>query len=182
MQFIPFFFVIVIYKAVSNVIKLLRAKYYESEFKKYLSDKPNHIEQYKLQTIKLFKDAGITDTCTPISQPIGYNQLANMQASVFVNFPSKMAVIAVPALDMFQNAIGIYRSRMFESFSPIYWIELVIFLPKNLLTYIGLDAEKTAFKLCNVLLTTIWWLASGLFVFFRTDLLNIIIEFLGSFK
>ena len=181
MKFLSIFLAVIIYKAIANVIKLFRIKFYESEFKKYLADKPNHIEQYKLQTIKLFKEAGIADTYTPVSQPMGFNQIANMQASVFVNFPSNMLVIAKPALDMFQNAIGIYRSRMIDSFNPIYWIELIIFLPKNLLIYIGLDSEKIAFKLCNVLLTAIWWIASGLLIFFKTDLLNITIEFLGSF-
>lgn len=182
MKILIVFIAIILYKALSNCLKMCQTKYYKKDFLNYLTDNKNNIEQHKLQTIKLLKGAGVSDTYIPVTQLTGYGQAATIQASVFTNFPSNMQFVAVTANSMFDNAIGVYRSRIFESFNPIYWIELVIFLPKNILSYIGLDSEKTAFKLCNVILTCIWWVITAFFVFFKTELINIIIEFLGGTK
>ncbi len=171
---------IIVYKAISNLINLLTTKRYKTEFIKYLSQDSSRIVEHRLQTIKLFKRAGIKDTSTPISQGIGYGQVANFNASVFHNFPSTLQVIAYPALEMFDSAIGIYKSRIIESFNPIYWIEQILFLPKNLLTYIGLNSENTAFKICNVLLSFIWWLLGTTIILFKTQLQQFIIEFIGN--
>lgn len=182
MNYLLVFFVIVAYKVISNLIKLLKLKFYDSEYVKFLADKPNHIEQYKIQTIQLFKNAGIKEEFIPISQPTGYGRVANVNASLYINFPSNIQVFAAPTLCLFDNAIGIYRSRVLESFSPLYWVDALLFLPKNILLYIGLDTEKVTFKLCNVILSSIWWFVGAAFLFFKTELLDFSINFLGNLK
>lgn len=179
-KIILFFACVVAYKALSNLINLARIKFYQREFLNYLADNPNEISQYKLQTIKLFKNAGIQDVSTPIAQPMGYGTVANVPASVFTNFPSKMSVIAQPAFEMFENAVGVYRSRIIESFNPLYWIELVVFLPKNILTYVGADLEKSAIKLCNVVLTIVWWAICTAATFYRSEIQQFLIKLLGK--
>ena len=164
------FIIIIAYKTLSNFISLFQIQKYEKEFIKYLSGEPSKIEEYKLLCIALFKKAGIKDTETPITQPTGYGRIASFNASVFQNFPSNIAIIANPALNMFKNASGIYKSRIYEGFNPIYWVDLIIFLPKNLLSYIGLDSEKAAFKIWNVFLTFIWWVFCTLVTFFQPEI------------
>lgn len=162
------------YKLLSNFVRLKQLQRYEKEFIDFLSDKSYRIDEHKLQTIDLFKKAGVKDSQTPISQPVGYGQVANFNASVFQNFPMAQKVIAGPALEMFKNAIGIYKTRMFEAINPLYWIDLIIFLPKNLLAYIGLDSEATAFKLWNVFLTFIWWAICTVVTLFQPEIKDFI--------
>ena len=173
---------IVLYKLVRNVISLLKIHYYKKQYIDFLARRENHIEQYAIQTVQLFKQAGIKDASIPISQPIGFGQVANFNASIFANFPSNKLAFASSSLDMFENAIGVFRARIIECFNPIYWIEQIIFLPKHILLYIGLNSENVAFKISNVLLTFIWWLLGVSFSIFRTDFLNYIIKLLGSLK
>lgn len=173
---------IVLYKLVRNVINLLKICYYKKQYLDFLAEKESHIEQYAIQTVNLFKQAGIEEIFIPISQPVGFHQVANFNASVFANFPSNKPELASPSRDMFEKAIGIFRSRIIECFNPIYWIEQIIFLPKHILLYIGLDSENVAFKISNVLLTFIWWLLGISFSLFRTDFLDYVIKLLGSLK
>lgn len=83
---------------------------------------------------------------------------------------------------MFFEAEGVYRQRIFDSFSPVYWIELIIYAPKKLLTYLGFDETKILFKACNILLTFIWWSVVSIIVFFRPQLQQLIVETLGELQ
>lgn len=168
------FIFVLVYKFLLNLSSFLRIKHYEKEFLNYLANKESKIEEHRLQTIDLFKKAGIKDTLTPITQPSGYGNIASFNASVFQNFPSNMQVIAVPAMSMFRNAIGIYKSRMMECLSPLYWISLIVFLPRNILLYIGLDSESTAFKLWNVSLSFLWWLFCTIISLFQPEIKSFI--------
>lgn len=83
---------------------------------------------------------------------------------------------------MFYEAEGVYRQRMFDSLNPVYWIELIIYAPKKLLTYLGFDETKILFKTCNILLTFIWWSIMSIIIFFRPQLQQLIVETLGELQ
>ncbi len=59
---------------------------------------------------------------------------------------------------MFHKSIGIYRSRMIDAINPIYWIEFVIYLPKNVFQYVGASPESTLVKSTQI----IYWLVAGI--------------------
>lgn len=172
---------IFLYKLMLNFTRLKQIQHYEKEFSAFLCDKPSKIDEHKLQTIDLFKKAGIKDTYMPVSQPIGFGKVANFNISIFDNFPMSKRTVAEPALLMFKNAIGVYKSRMLESINPLYWIELIVFFPKNILRYIGLDLESSASKLWNVFLTFIWWILCTVVTIFLPEIKDSIIKFLAQF-
>ena len=127
------FTLIVIYKIVLNFTRLKQLQRFEKEFILFLSDRPSKIDEHKMQTIELFKKANIPDSQMPVTQPIGFGKVASFNASVYHNFPMAKRTIAEPSLLMFKNAIGVYKSRIFEAVNPLYWIDLIVFLPRNLL-------------------------------------------------
>lgn len=182
MNFIILFIFVIIYKMLSNLYFYFRIKHLNKLHSKWRIGKAPRFPTYKSEVISLFKRAGIQNLLTPTAMPIGYNQIANFNADVFTNFPSTHIDIANGAVRMFYEAEGTFRHRFFESLNPIYWIELVLFAPKKLLIYLSFDENKTLFKTCNILLTFIWWSAGVLFAFFRTDLNNLLTEFMSQFN
>lgn len=178
-KIIVLFIFVIAFKAISNYTKYKRCEKLSKMHIDWLADSCDEFPQHKGEIKKLLLGANVPDSCIPTSQAIGFGQIANANASVYLNFPSKLAGIAVALADKFDEAIGTYRSRFLESFNPLYWIETILFLPKNLLRYIGLDSEKVTFKLCNILLTFIWWLFCAMFVFFRPYLQEFILSHLG---
>ena len=72
-------------------------------------------------------------------------------------------------------AKGIFKSRIFEAFSPLYWINCILFLPRNILTYLGLDADGIMSKILQLL----YWITTPLIVAFRDSIYEYIATFLG---
>lgn len=165
---------VVLYKAISNATKYHRCKKFHAMFKSWIADECASLPEYKREIISLIKGAGVSDSFLPTSQPVGYGQVANYNASVLENFPSRIAIFAASVDAKFDEAIGEYRHRTYEAFNPLYWIDIVIFLPKHLLSYIGLSDSNTAFKITNVILTALWWLICTGVTFFKPYILSLI--------
>lgn len=167
---------IIAYKAVLNYVKFKRCKTLSELHLQWLADSCNEFPQYKGEIKKLLIGSNVPDSYIPTSQAIGYGQIANSNVSVYLNFPSKIAAIAAALSDKFDEAIGTYHKRCLESFNPLYWIETILFLPKTLLQYIGINSDKMAFRLCNILLTFIWWLVCTVFFFFKPQIYECILS------
>lgn len=174
------FLAIAIYKILSNAYFYVRIRHLNQLHLKWVTDMNPTFPTYKREVISLFKRAGICNISTPTAQAIGFNKIASFNADIFTNFPSTNLDVFNGAVRMFSEAEGVYRQRIFETISPVYWIELVVFAPRNLLLYLGFDENKVLFKACNILLTVIWWCLATILVFYSPQLEQLIIELLGQ--
>ncbi len=165
-----FFLICIIYKLICSIIDLIKVKYYKKLYISYLSNKSSKIFQYKTSCITLFKKLNISDAKIPITQKTGYGQLANFTTSLFNNFPDNTTLFTHETLRIFQDAIGICKTHIFECLSIRYWINCIIFLPKNILCYLNVSAESIFIKICQV----IYWISGILITLFSTDIYNII--------
>lgn len=169
---------ILAYKVVTNFIAGMHISHCKSVYMETLHGISNNFPQYAASTIKLFKRAGIHDTTILISQPLNEFTIVNSPVSVFDNITIFDRDITARVLDNFENAIGVYKSRIIESFNPIYWIDLIVFSPKKLLEYLDLDLDKHSTKICTILLQIIWWLICTVFLFFQEQIKIYIINLL----
>lgn len=144
------------YKISLNVVRWYQTKSYYRKYVRWATGESIPLKEHKHQIIKLLKGAGIKDSAMPFVNPVGWNHVATGNASVFDNFGSGREDIVTNYSNMFQNAIGVYKSRVFETFSPFYWIDFVVYLPKNVLTYMGTPSES---KIINVLQLVYWALS-----------------------
>ncbi|NMI04821.1 hypothetical protein HF638_12590 [Paenibacillus sp. SZ31] len=60
-------------------------------------------------------------------------------------------------IQILKSCVGIYRSRMWNSFNPFYWLGIVVLLPKHLFEYLGVNGDKVIVKIFNI----IWWAFSS---------------------
>jgi hypothetical protein len=80
---------------------------------------------------------------------------------VFRNLSNRREDVVMLIVSMFHKAMGVYKSRMWETINPLYWIESIIFLPRQLFTYLRVPPESVLIKLGQA----IYWLlciAAGL--------------------
>lgn len=169
---------VVVFKFVSNISKYFRCKKLSSEHAVWVATGQGNFTRHKGQALDLFKGANISEGSIPISKPTGYGVISNYSLPLFMNLDSRRGDVASVVIGYFDEAIGTYFHRAFESLNPLYWIETIIFLPKRLLQYIGVEIDKPSVKLCNVLLTFLWWLFGAIFVFFRPQIENLIMSIL----
>ena len=141
-------------KLLINSSKYYQCKHYLNTYIEWLA-KPNwELSEYKSRVIKLFEDAGLKDSTVQFATPLGFSQVATGNAWVFDQFPSYREEFVGKTRNYFHQAIGVYRSRALEVFNPLYWIELIIFLPKHIFNYVGVSLEGIIIKIAQL----IYWL------------------------
>ena len=128
----------------------------------YLKDPKWEFFEYQPQIVKLFKEAEIEDNTVTYVENVGYGKiLADAHVSVMSNIGNTRADVVTMVTSMFHKAKGTYRSRMLEAINPIYWLEFVIFLPKNVFRYTGASPESALVKTVQV----IYWLLASIIGF-----------------
>lgn len=170
------FCLIFCYKLISNVFNLIKLTYYKKHFINFLNGKSNNALQHKNQLIYLFKNANVEDVFFTISHLTGYGFVQHSDVSVFGNYPSKELRFSKTINKKFENALGVYKSRIFECFNPIYWIICVIFLPKSILSYLGISAESIFIKILQIA----YWAITFLFTLFSSEITTWIKSFIQS--
>lgn len=71
---------------------------------------------------------------------------------------------------------SVFQSRFRETFSPIYWIQVIVFAPQKLLLYFDIPATSIISKLFQL----IYWLLSPIAIFYRDAIASYLLEFLGK--
>ncbi|MFQ7092178.1 MAG: hypothetical protein ACLRQ8_10255 [Coprococcus sp.] len=176
MRFVTIFLFIVGYKFLSNLLHCLRIRKLHQYFCEFMKQQRDNMNLYRQEVLSLFEKAHIKDVKIPVSERIGNSQIANWTASTFSMFPSLRPAFSSTALNMFEEAEGVFRKNMIDSINPFYWIDLIIFLPKTLLSYLGISSETSTYKICNVLLTFIWWVFEVFLIYYKPQLQQFLVE------
>ena len=99
----------------------------------------------------LMKKAGVPDQTVTRLEPVGYGHVKSMVASMFDNFGANSVDIQSSVIMAFHRAEGVFETRRREAASPFYWSETLIYLPENILAYVGLPKSSIWAKAANAL-------------------------------
>ena len=157
-----FFIFVVIIHAIYNLINYFRFKSVEKIFFGMRSnDKEKQFKSISFTKVvkDYIKNAGVPDKTIPVSQSIGFYQIANSNASILTNITSNRQDISSAAYELLLEAKGIYWSRFINSINPLYWLKIVLYIPKYILSYLGLNADSIIIKISQL----IYWIFGILF-------------------
>ena len=76
--------------------------------------------------------------------------MSSGQVSAIDNFGNTRPDLASATTRVMYLAIGIFRERMTESLNPIFWGEAIVFLPRTVLSHLGVSAEGVVAKVANL--------------------------------
>lgn len=154
--------------------------YLEKYWKWLLADRNLHLVQNKQKVKHLILNANVKDIYAPYVEPAGYGQLYTTKMSTLDNFPCNREDIVKYTVVMFNDAIGTYKRRALETINPLYWIQLIIYLPKRLLQYFGYEKDNFFVKFLQFL----WWIISGastfLYALYKTEIDTAIKAFIDN--
>ena len=170
MTILYFFLAILIIKFVLNLSRFIQCKCYLSKYNNYIKDPKWGFIELSHQVVTLFKNAGVEDTTVPNVQFIGFGNFQASNPSVFSNISVIRKDIVSYVIGMFHQAIGIYRTRVLETFNPLYWIESIIFLPKQILNYMGVSSESIMIKVAQIIYWILVAIAGLLYGIFEVDI------------
>lgn len=148
------------YKVVSNLYNYYRTRKLHNNYIAWLATNEHVDDLFQSQALfkSLLKKADVGELFIPTVQLSGYGRLAGFYAPVAIQFPSRLEYFALQTNKMFYEAEGVFLARAKETFNPLYWIDLAIFLPKHFMAYLGADPEKLLTKILQV----VYFLAAGI--------------------
>lgn len=76
-------------------------------------------------------------------------------------------VVEMAVIETLDYTRGVYKQRMKDAVNPLYWINIMIFLPQELLHYFDYSVGNLFIKLINV----VWW-AFNLYLSLHSDLVK----------
>ena len=177
MNWLYFFGVFIILKILINSYRLYRCKRLFNFYDKYLANPEWSFVQHSHEIIKTFQNANIEESFIPFVKPAGFGMISHGSAPLFRNIDLRNEDVVSLMIRNFNVAIGVYKSRMKDAINPFSWLEFVIFLPKYLLSYLGVKQENLIIKIFQI----IYWFVSGIFAVLLTLYGKEIREFLDSF-
>jgi len=170
--------------AVGWVIRLLMNIYYfyravtlKKIYEDYWTPEKNHARQYTSEIKELFQKANITDHYIGYAQPVGYNHVQSGTASVIENMFVYDQQVVIHIIGFFEQAQGTFRKRILENFNPLFWIEFILYLPKNILKYLGFNVNSLITKVIQLL----YWFLSFFYSVYNEQINKIIQDFLSNF-
>lgn len=142
-----------IYKIIINAYHLLRLLHLKKAYSRWLANqmKTLAIAEYRQEFKSLMNTANVEDSTISRTVPTGYGMMANMNLKVFDQFPSRDKNIVYITYYKISEATGVFKSNIVDALNPLYWIQSIIFLPKKILSYLGLNPESVIIKSLQLL-------------------------------
>ena len=148
MKFYYIILIVLSIKIIINLMKLLQCKFYMHQYFKWVNGelKGWSLTEAKQNIISLIEGASVKDCFVSYVEPAGYGIVNTANVSVLRNFPHARRDMVEITVTKFHEAIGVYKRRIFETINPLYWFELLIFLPKKVSSYFGVKTDKVLVK------------------------------------
>lgn len=153
-----------IYRFAINTWYLTRIRSFRKEHHRYFEKliKKEHDDSSwgfvkKVPEIKaLIAKAGVEDQILSFMEPAGLGFAQQKRVSVLDNISANNSEIIHRVINTFYLAEGVFESRRRDAYNLFFWTETIIYLPSNILSYIGLPRISVWARVANV----IGWVAT----------------------
>jgi hypothetical protein len=108
--------------------------------------------------------SGVDDIVHSYMQPDGYGNVQQMNMSVLENMLLTDGKFYLESRDLIERANGFYKVEAIKSFNPLFWVEFLIFLPKEILKYFSSNTSSKSISVTKII-QIIYWLLSLLFAY-----------------
>jgi hypothetical protein len=125
----------------------------------------NWISENQIEIRKVVINTGVGDQITSYMEPVGLGHAQQQSISALDNLAFLNIEIMKTGREIVNRAKGQYRIQAMKSFNPIFWIEFILFLPKEILKYLGVDNTAKVGSLITKIFQIIYWIASLFFMY-----------------
>jgi len=175
MSIIYLLVILFILKIVYDISYFFMCKYYFYRYIKWIKNNKGNIPS-KSMIIELFKKTNVPNSTIPILEDVGYGRLMQTTGNLFDNIFSKRNDIVSMVYQNFTECKAILKTNIILNFSPVYWINFIIFLPNKILYYLGIN-EKS---ILNKIFLVIYWILVFIFGIYKTQLKNVLMQILNN--
>jgi len=167
--FVGIFILFWLLRALFYFLRLKEITKLKEVYHNYLHNNNYDFAQSKPRIIELFKLADLNDFVVPHIERVSYTQRLQTTLHGFSNMTSNREDIVVNTILKFEEAIGIFRHRMQQSYSPFYWFEFIFKLPTKILSYIDVALPNPLLNLIQI----IYWICMITFGLIKSNIVNL---------
>ena len=148
-----------LYKFFANFYYKYKTEEYMGDYREWIKNGTNPEKVFKdsAHLKGLIAKANIEDMHFNASEPVGYGYISTCQASVLFNHPIKRSPFSEKMHEIMLRALGAYEQRMKDAFNPLYWINFVLYLPREITKYLG-----APYGAIPKTLQILWWIITGI--------------------
>ncbi|MBK7378584.1 MAG: hypothetical protein IPJ03_06210 [Ignavibacteriales bacterium] len=136
----------------------------ESE-KKAAEKATEWISENQIEIKKIVLNTGIQDQTQTYMKPLGLGFAKEKGISALDNIAYLNSEIMESSREILTRAKGYYKIHMLKSFNPLFWIEFIVFLPKEILKYLGIPENEKISSLIIRIFQLIYWGTSIYFMY-----------------
>ncbi|MAO39375.1 MAG: hypothetical protein CMK70_03865 [Pseudohongiella sp.] len=118
--------------------------------------------------------AGLQPSVKSFMEPIGYGHVQQQQLNVLDNLLFLNKEIVAEACRCIEMAKGHYYVQAMSSLSPVYWAEIIFYLPRYLISASGIDTTSKVVDVFSKVSQIFYWLVIVVIILFKPELLYIL--------
>ncbi|WP_342538558.1 hypothetical protein MKY15_21700 [Sporosarcina sp. FSL K6-1540] len=155
--------------------KANRCQFILNKYNAWIADEEDEdITIYKSELEELMKLSGYWGIKIHTLDSAGYGQVRSLSINPFSQFPNSRIDVYTVIKNNLVASGGKFRRKSTYLFNPLNWIELIVFLPKHIMSYLGVEESRLGSKI----VVLIWWLIGTVLT---TILLNTYSTEIGQF-
>lgn len=149
------------------------------EDKKQSKQAANWLTSNLIEIKQKVEQAGVGNPTRIVMEPAGYGHVAQQSISALDNLLFHNKEILAQASNALSIAAGSYRTQTIQSVNPLYWLEVLFFLPKWFVSSTGIEITSKVAEVSLRIVQILYWVIIILAFIFRPELFEFL---LGSAK
>jgi hypothetical protein len=125
----------------------------------------NWVNENHIEIKKVVLKTGVSDFIHTTMEPVGYGHIQEKKLSALDNLLYKNIKILQESREMLERAKGYYKVESIKSLNPIFWIEFLVFLPREIINYLTVSDKKEENKLWVNIIQVMYWIISIIFMY-----------------
>ena len=109
------------------------------------------LNESQTEIVRLFEQAGLAPQIISVVEPMGWGYIGTGHVKAWNYLTNSRFDIIVSNQKSFHEAIGYFRARRNEMFNPVFLIKCLVFWPRSVLAYLGLNKDSSLVKILQIL-------------------------------
>ena len=123
------------------------------------------IQENQMEIKNIVAKTGVPDQKRSYMKTLGLGYAQQQNISALDNMLYLNSDILELARETINRAKGYYKIQALKSFNPLYWVESLIFLPREILKYFGVNEKDKFGSFVTKIVQIIYWIASLIFMY-----------------
>ncbi|MDA3813505.1 MAG: hypothetical protein PF570_04550 [Candidatus Cloacimonetes bacterium] len=123
------------------------------------------LESNQIEIKRVVLKTGLRDLSNSYMEPMGLGYAQRKDISALDNITYLDLEMMQKLKLIFKRAKGFYKKQALKNINPIFWIEVIIFLPREILKYFSVEENVKLGSAIVKVLQVIYWIGSLLFMY-----------------